>query len=1198
MKKRFKIPLYLLSFVVLACLIFWGLLNQTRLLESQVNRLVNVWLQSRYSLKVNVGDVSGPFWRQLTITDVTVESVQGDQSYRMAGFPLIKADFHLSNLWRKKWILDSLTVDSPQVSLRRAKDGKLLLPSSKAPAGKVISKTGLFDFKVGKLTITDGSFELVSPDKKLTIDSLGLELSLTKDGEGIQLAVFGGDLVFPEKDFRLKNLKASLRQKGDSLIIQSLHFETGRSTLDVTGSVDDLKKKHFSLSVKAKPIDCQDIRSLTGLRLEGILDLEGTARGDPGKFGGNATLNGLFFDRTFEPVQVTYAYQDEKLTFSSLRGKAFGSPIQGRGSFDFSVVPEEYEFEGELKNLNLSNIVFGSIRTDLSGQIRLQGRSTAEDEMFMQAEVNLQAGRIEQYTFSQARGMLDITAAAVTFHPQFQFLYKNTGVALGGVLEYTGNINIDAWARLDDLSDFRDQIFIKEMRGRGRAFLNLSGKTEDFDVKGEFTSDSCYAYELFSSDAHVQVDVKNFLTSEKGEAEIRFFAGQAWGVDYDSLVSRIKMDNQRYQIDSAWMGSEHLNVNLWGELDASRTPQTLLIYQMVLNYQGNRLESSTPTVVAIDTHQVEITRWVLTAATGQMEASGTIDDEERMDLTVDISGFDVAPWAGLLTSEPTEGLLSGKVFLTGDFLDPRIEAKAQVRNFKFRGMRLGQLTADLSYADKKLQIRDLSVTESGWDYSAKGFLPLDLSFVYVEQRLPEEPQSLQLSAKGKELELIRLFIPDVEYLTGDFEGQLDISGNLLHPQFEGKMTLRNGELKFAQLADPVRQLEAEVRMKNENLILDQASGIMERGSTQSQGILSRIWRIFSKKKKLNGAVHGFGTINLKDVRKPEYDLYFNGENIPVEYEYADLTATANVDVQITGQSPPLVTANISLSELFYREPFSNSSSGAFAYSPEVAEELWDWNLDVSVTNNCWIINDDVNLEFKGDVLVLRDAGQLMILGNMETIRGTYFLYGTKFQIESGSFFFDNLEKIDPSVDFLVSTRLWGGSSSSSGGSSLLGTGSSNEIELAIGGTLTEPEVKPASGSPYSSEDVIELLAFQRGLGAVDSAGVGSLFQERVLKSLGGAYSSRLLENIAGRTLGVETFEIVPAWSDKFRLADAEITIGKYISDKVYLRYTRRLSQSSGQEAGVEYRLNKHLLLEGHKDKLGLFHLGLNLNWEY
>jgi len=152
--------------------------------------------------------------------------------------------------------------------------------------------------------------------------------------------------------------------------------------------------------------------------------------------------------------------------------------------------------------------------------------------------------------------------------------------------------------------------------------------------------------------------------------------------------------------------------------------------------------------------------------------------------------------------------------------------------------------------------------------------------------------------------------------------------------------------------------------------------------------------------------------------------------------------------------------------------------------------------------------------------------------------------------------------------------------------------------LAIGGTISEPEVDTASGSLYSKEDILELLAFQRGIASVDSVGMGSLFQERVIKSLGGAYSSRFLESIAGQTLGVETFEIVPTWSERFRLTDAQITIGKYISDKVYLRYTRRLSQSSGQETGVEYRLNKHLLLEGRKDKLGLFHFGLNLNWEY
>ena len=667
---------------------------------------------------------------------------------------------------------------------------------------------------------------------------------------------------------------------------------------------------------------------------------------------------------------------------------------------------------------------------------------------------------------------------------------------------------------------------------------------------------------------------------------------------YDSLVSRLKIDDEWIEIDTARLGSRHFALNFWGELDVSKVPQTLLIYEILLDYRGNLLRSSSPTVVNIDTQEVRITKCILSGETGKMDVSGIIDYEENMDISLEVSGLDVAPWAALLTSEPIEGRLSVQTILQGNFESPQIELNGEIERLKFKGMELGDLKTDISYKDKKIEIRDLAVTDPDWRYTLKGFLPLDLSFTLVEERILVEPQDLTLSAKGKRLELIKLFIPEIEYLRGDFAGDLEIAGSLLHPRFDGQMTVKEGSLKFAELADPVEDLLVEMRMKDENLILDSISGFVESGRGLEGGAFTRVWRALSPSERIRGEVTGFGTINLKDIQDIEYELYFSGDRIPIDYEYADVLAIADLTVEISGKSPPLISSEILFSELFYREPFTSSGSGTFATATHQEADLWDWNLDLSVTNNCWIINDDVNLEFSGDVRVLREGGELRILGNMEIIRGKYFLYGTKFKIEKGTFFFDNVERIDPKIDFLVSTRLWGATPGSSGGGTLLGTGSSNEIKLTIGGTLSEPEVEPAPGSPYAKDDILELLAFQRGMGSVDSVGVGSLFQERVIKSLGGAYSSRFLENIAGRTLGVETFEIVPTWSEKFRLTDAQITIGKYISDKVYLRYTRRLSQSSGQETGVEYRLNKHLFFEGRKDKAGLFHLGLNLNWEY
>ncbi len=1197
MKKRFKIPLYLFSFLLLAGLIFWGLLTQTKLLESRVNRLLGVFLENKYSIKINVGDISGSFWRELVIKDVTVDLLHTDTTYGIAQIPQLKLNYRLSNLWRKRWIVDSLTVVRPHFAIIRTEDGKFLVA---LPTGerRMISKTGLFDFKLENIKIQAGSLDLFSAGKRFAIQDLNLEAWLSRDPEGIKLNILRGDLEFPQKDLLLKDLRGFLWFKKDSLYIEGLKIETEDSDVQISGKVGNLLDPHFWFSVKAEPINLTDIRKMAGVGLEGVLKVKGTCEGNFKRFEGRASLNGSFFGRDFQKIRTQYIYRNKKLIFSSIGGKAFGSSLNGKGMFDFGKRPEEYEFEGQTHHLNLNHIIFESLETDLSGHIRLQGRSTSEKEFFMQVKVNLGNGKIEQYSFSAAEGAMDLTTSAVVFHPQFHLDYKNTRVTLKGELEYGGEINLEAQVDFRDLRDFREQIFIKEMKGRGRAWVKVSGKTKDFDIKGEFKSDSCYAYQLFSSNAEIGLQLNNFLSKPKGEVNVRFLEGETWGISYDSLISQIEVNDQVFKIDSARLHNQNLGLNFWGELNLSQTPQVLLIYQIGLDFRGNPLEALSPTVVEIDSQKIKIRKFVLSGRSGQIDVSGEIDYQERMNLSVNVSGLDISPWAGLVSAEPVKGQLSLKALLRGDFRNPEIEGQVAIQQLVFRDMELGRLRTDLAYQEKRLQIKDIVIADAGWEYVGDGFLPIDLSFVSVEQRVLNQPLKFKFHIQGERLELIRLFIPQIEYLVGKFQGDLDITGTFFHPQFDGKMGLREGSLKFVQLSDPVEQLVVEMRMKNEELILKKLSGFVEHRETEERIPFKKIWRIFSSREKVKGEVTGFGSINLKDIHNINYELYFSGDKIPINYEYADLSAMADLSVEITGRSPPMITAQIFLSQLLYREPFTTTGSGNSLSSGQTEGDQWDWNLDISAPNNCWIINDDVKLEFQGDVMVLREGGELRILGDLKTIRGKYFLYGTKFTIEKGSFFFDNIEKIDPKIDFLVSTRLMGGSSASSGQTSLMSTGSGDRVRLAIKGTLSEPKVEPAPDSPYSKEDILELLAFQRGFSSVDSGGMGSLFQERVIKSLGGAYSSRFLESIAGQTLGVETFEIIPTWSEKLRLTDAQITIGKYLSDKVYLRYTRRLSQSSGQETGVEYRLNKNLLLEGRKDKLGLFHLGLNLNWEY
>jgi len=238
----------------------------------------------------------------------------------------------------------------------------------------------------------------------------------------------------------------------------------------------------------------------------------------------------------------------------------------------------------------------------------------------------------------------------------------------------------------------------------------------------------------------------------------------------------------------------------------------------------------------------------------------------------------------------------------------------------------------------------------------------------------------------------------------------------------------------------------------------------------------------------------------------------------------------------------------------------------------------------------------MNVEFNGEVRVFSSENGLRFLGSLETIRGKYFLFGNTFKIERGSFVFDNVERIDPKLDLLVSADIATGYSPAE--RKEMTKTYAERVEFSIKGTLSAPEVTPSPDSPYSKEEILELLAFHQRFFTADTLKMGSVFQDEILKNLGEAYGTRLLENIATSSLGVETFEIQPAWAGKFSLWDTRITIGKYISDKVYFKYSRRLSRSRGEEAGLEYRLKRYLFLEGFRDWEGKVYLGLNLHWEY
>ncbi len=1191
MKKRYKIPLIFLGTILFLLLALYLLVTQTNFVETQVSRYISALADKDTPIQVRIGKLRVFIWGEVVVEDLRIDYTRKGLEYTPLELKRLELDFSLMDLLKRKWNFSQVELYQPKIQLKQTADGELLIPFLKK---RKLAQEGESDFSVSFLLLKDGSLDWLTPEGSFHLEDLNLNLSLRKDKEGLNLNLLNGNLYFSTGDtLWLRKISGEARLKSDTLYLKKLRLQTADSRLDLSKGNFVLKPFSFSVELKGAPFLLSDLKKSTGVDLEGKLTLEGAIEGDLKSIKGDLVLNGDLFDRKLSALRADFLYEKGRFTFYSLRGKAFDSPVQLRGWLDLKDKPESYFLTGRINNLNIADVAFVQLQSDLSGNIDMKGRGFKEKELELDFYLDLEGGKFDYYSFSRARGNLSVFIDKVKLDQGFRFWYKNTEITGGGQIGFSDSLNLRGKAVFRDLSDFRGQTFVKELSGRGVFDFNAYGPTIDFSLEGNFESDSIWGYSLFSSALKSEVKIERFISKRGGVVKLLLLDGSAWGIPYDSLSSRILLEGDSVFIDTTRLSHSSLSLSTYGNLDISKLPQNLTLEEVNLNYRGNRIEAVMPVRIEMDEGEVRFTQNSFKVDGGNFSLLGRVDYEENMDLRLNFKGIRLLPWLRFLFPDRRiDGSLDGSLDLRGDFKSPQLDLYAEIRDVNYENVELGLLSGSLSYKEKKLFLDKVSLTHADGGYTLSASVPFELSFNPLSESFLDQPQKIEFKGEGKKFSLIHLFIPEVEYLQGLFKGGVTITGTPIHPLFEGDVELSQGTLKLVPFRNTITQVHGKLRMENENLFLEEISGYASSEKISQDNLLKRIWHFFFPRKMIEGEVTLYGNINLGDIRNFKYDLYLRAKDLPLSYEYADLVGTTDLNLVISGSAPPLVSGEVFFSHLAFRDPF-NSLIQAKAGPPVPRENLWDLELSLDGDNNLWVINQDMQAEFKGDIQLSRKEGDLKLLGNLETIRGKDFLYGITFDIEKGEFIFDDIQKVDPKLDFLVSTSLKGTAYSSKDSA----VSKDQEIELAISGRLSAPEIEPASGSPYSKEEIAELLAFHQSFSSSGS-NQGSLFQYRLAGSFGEAYANRLLENLATRSIGVETFEIRPLEPGKFSLWESEVTVGKYLSDKLYFRYTRKLSESAGQEAGMEYRLGKQFYLEAYRDKQGLFHLGLNLYWEY
>jgi autotransporter translocation and assembly factor TamB len=213
-----------------------------------------------------------------------------------------------------------------------------------------------------------------------------------------------------------------------------------------------------------------------------------------------------------------------------------------------------------------------------------------------------------------------------------------------------------------------------------------------------------------------------------------------------------------------------------------------------------------------------------------------------------------------------------------------------------------------------------------------------------------------------------------------------------------------------------------------------------------------------------------------------------------------------------------------------------------------------------------IENDQARIVASADLNLRGSFDRPLVFGRSEIERGEVRFEGRRYLVTRGSLDFTNPNQIQPFFDVEAETRV-------------RVPGQTYRVTLRIAGTTERLQPEFSSDPPLAPIDILTLLFSDTPpSGDVELASLRQpnqreqdLLQARATRALTGALSEEV-GKVVEQTFGVDTFQITPLLVDPYQQSSrlnvnpaARVTIGKRISERVYLTYARSLSSSTRDE---------------------------------
>jgi translocation and assembly module TamB len=291
----------------------------------------------------------------------------------------------------------------------------------------------------------------------------------------------------------------------------------------------------------------------------------------------------------------------------------------------------------------------------------------------------------------------------------------------------------------------------------------------------------------------------------------------------------------------------------------------------------------------------------------------------------------------------------------------------------------------------------------------------------------------------------------------------------------------------------------------------------------------------------------------------------------------------DADLSLTGRvTAPVLAGTVTVQNAIWTTRFDTSGNlfdfgggggaSVMAAAARPSSAMPPVRLDVRVIapGTLRIENNDAHIVSSADLTFRGTYERPIVFGRAEISRGEFIFEGRRYVVTRGALDFTNPLRIDPTFDIAAETRV-------------RVPGRTYRVILSASGTMQRLRPVFQSDPPLPSQvDVASLLLGDFGtsqdaeLRALQQPDLTEqqLIQARVARMLVSPISGQI-GDVVEEAFGVDTFQVTPLVTNPTQQSSrfnpsARLTIGKRISNRAYLTFSRSISSSSDQIILLEY----------------------------